>query len=355
MKHRRLAVAASSCAVIVACGLAAVTTPSAPTQAQAPLSPVQVKALYTEKCQACHELTGKYDPTVNGYTRQDWVRTVRRMMNKPNSDIAPADADAITGYLAALAPRANNRRGPTDPWATDAFDVWTAAPTATRVFNFEAGNQAADLSPLTAGTAGPAALWHTVAGTTPDGTVMKEAPVKPNASRFALLMDRQDQGRNLDVKVRFQIQAGTVSPAVGIAFGFSGPKTYDVLRFDALHNSLSLLKIDEPTHTTIQTTPVILPSLPTATTAALPAANLPAAAPVPSDKPAAPGWHTLRLLVNNGQIRGWVDMDKRINTQDAGYTGGKVGLWTQGDTVALFDDWTVDLYDSVPPAVSPAQ
>ena len=57
------------------------------------------------------------------------------------------------------------------------------------------------------------------------------------------------------------------------------------------------------------------------------------------------GWHTLRLLVKNGQIRGWLDMNKRINIEDAAYEGGKIGLWSQGDTVAAFDDWTVDIYD----------
>ena len=117
-----------------------------------------------------------------------------------------------------------------------------------------------------------------------------------------------------------------------------------MLRFDALHNTLTLLKIDEPTHTPLQTTSVDQPAAPAA-----------ASVSPPPSKPAAPGWHTLRLLVSNGQIRGWVDMEKRISTQDAGYAGGKVGLWTQGDTVAVFDDWTVDLYDPAPTAPGPIQ
>ncbi len=66
----------------------------------------------------------------------------------------------------------------------------------------------------------------------------------------------------------------------------------------------------------------------------------------PPPTPLAPGWHTLRLLVKDGQVRGWLDMEKRINTTLPGYNGGKVGLWTQGNTVASFHDWTVDWYDA---------
>ena len=340
MLHRRFAAAALSGAAVISLVAAAATSPVTLAQAPTPPMPmdqIHVKALYTEKCQACHEITGKYDPAVNGYSPQEWRRTVNRMARKTDSNISPTEAGYITDYLGALAPR-NNRRGPVDPWATDATDVWAVTPTATRVFNFEPGGALTALTPTTAGVIGPAAVWHTVAGTTPDGTVMKVAPVKPSPSRFALLMDRQDQGRNLDVKIRFQIQSGAVSPAVGIVFGFTSTKTYDVLRFDSLHNTLSLLKIDEPTHTVLQTTPVVQPATP------VPA--LASSVTTPSAKPAAPGWHTLRLLVSSGQIRGWIDREKRVSTQDSGYTGGKVGLWTQGDTVALFDDWTVDLYDT---------
>jgi hypothetical protein len=50
--------------------------------------------------------------------------------------------------------------------------------------------------------------------------------------------------------------------------------------------------------------------------------------------------------VHGGQARGWLDMQKRISTALPGYTGGKVGLWSQGNTVASFDDWTVDWHDA---------
>jgi hypothetical protein len=275
-----------------------------------------------------------------------------RMMRKKDSNISDADAADITRYLVSLAPREDRRnQRPVDPWATDSQDVWTTAPTETRVFNFEEAALLSELTPVSAGAPGPAAAWHTVAGVPPDGTVMKEASVKSNPSHFALLMDRHDEGRNLDVRVRFKIEAGTASPAVGIVFGFANSKTYDVLRFDAKTNTLSLIKIAEPVHTTLQETAVVQPSIPAAATAANALPVYPHEGPHDAGKAVDPGWHTLRLLVNNGDVRGWIDMEKRVSTQDSAYAGGKVGLWTQGDTVALFDDWTIDLYD--PPAAAP--
>ena len=140
-------------------------------------------------------------------------------------------------------------------------------------------------------------------------------PVAPTPSRFALLMDRKDQPRNLDIRVRFRIQAGKVSPAVGIVFGFAGPKSYDVLAYNQARNDLSLIKIAEPAHTTLQQTPITLPP----PTTGPPDGGRSVAAP-PAPVPPS-GWHTLRLLVKDGQIRGWLDMNKRISTQDADLSG----------------------------------
>ena len=166
------------------------------------------------------------------------------------------------------------------------------------------------------------------------------------ADRFALLLDRADQGRNADIRVRFRIDAGKASPAVGIVCAYTDPNNYTVLRCNQALGELALIQIAGPTHTTVQQTPITLPAAPAATVMPAAVGSAPApAAPVAAPAPLAPGWHTLRLLVHDGQVRGWVDMQKRISTTLPSYTGGKVGLWTQGNTTASFDDWTVDWYD----------
>lgn len=46
-------------------------------------------------------------------------------------------------------------------------------------------------------------------------------------------------------------------------------------------------------------------------------------------------------------------MQKRISVALPSDTTGSIGLWTQGNTSASFDDWTVDCYDPMPGSPAP--
>jgi mono/diheme cytochrome c family protein len=337
MKNLRPLVVLASVAAVGAVAVAASVVPTRPAVAAAPRADgAQVKALYGEKCSACHNLP---KPDEKGYSRAEWQRTVNTMLNKyhASESIAPGEAAQIVDYLATFAPKQARGGGhSSDPWATDTADVWTDAPQASRVFNFEGGGLAG-LAPVGAGTPGPAPVWS-VKSDRPgaDGLVARASGPAFRADRFALLLDRADAGRSVDVRVRFRIDAGKASPAVGIVFGYADPDHYAVLRCNQTLDDLALIQIAGTVHTTVQQTPLVLPAAP----ASPPPVVAPPAAPL------AAGWHTLRLLVRDGQVRGWVDMQKRVNVALPAYSGGKVGLWTQGNTSASFDDWTVDWYDS---------
>ena len=354
MNPRALAAALTSLSAAAVALSAGLTAPIRSVADTPKTDTAQVKALYAEKCSACHNLP---KPEEKGYTRPEWQRTVNTMLNKyhASESIAPAEAALIVDYLATFAPKreggGRNRR-PADPWATDTLDVWTDAPAATRVFNF-AGGSLAGLAPVGSGTPGPAPLWSVAAdGNGPDGMVARASGPHFRADRFALLLDRADTGRNADVRVRFRIDAGKSSPAVGIVCAYSGPDNYVVLRCNQALGDLSLIQIAGATHTTVQQTPITLPAPPAhPTETPNPGGAGVGAIPVAAPTPLAPGWHALRLLVHDGQVRGWVDMQKRISVALPNYGGGKVGLWTQGNTTASFDDWTVDWYDA--PKASP--
>ncbi len=340
----KLAVLASSVAAAGIAVSAALISPTRPVAADVPKADTaQVKALYAEKCSACHNLPA---PQEKGYTRAEWQRTVNTMLTKyhASDEIAPNEAAQIVDYLATFAPKQTGNGGPhsSDPWATDGTDVWTETPSASRVFNFESGGLSG-LSPVGSGTPGPAP----VCGVRPDkpgadGLVAHVSGPSFRPDRFAVLLDRSDGGRNIDVRVRFRIDAGKVSPAVGIVFGYTGPNQYTVLRCNQSLGDLALIQIAGPTHTTLQQTPIVLP----------PAASAPAS-PASPPTPLGPGWHTLRLLVRDGQAHGWIDMQKRISVSLPAPAAGKVGLWTQGNTAASFDDWTIDCYDAPPTAPAP--
>ena len=308
----------------------------------------QVKALYAEKCSACHNLPS---PEEKGYTRMEWQRTVSTMLTKyhASDEISAPQAAQIVDYLATFAPKTQaggtqtgGRQRGGDLWATDRLDVWTESPSASHVFNFEAGGLSG-LSPVGSGTPGPAPLCA-VRPDSPgaDGLVAHLSGPSFRADRFAVLLDKTDTGRSLDVRVRFRIDSGHESPAVGIVFGDTAPNQYTVLRCNAALGTLALIQIAGPVHTTLQQTPIALP----ASAGSDPAGSAPAT-------PLGPGWHTLRLLVHDGQVRGWIDMQKRISVTLPSYAGGKVGLWTQGDTSASFDDWIVDCYDAPAGSAAP--
>ncbi len=357
MTRRRFALLGLTLTAAGSVGAALLSNP--PAGAQSPAAPAldaaHAQSLYSEKCSACHNLP---DPKEKQMTRMEWQRTVNRMLvkYKASDSISPPEAAQIVDYLTTFAVRPGARTArPLDLWATDTRDVWTALPSTSRVFNFEGDGLAPGLAAAQAGAQGPAAVWKTVrASEQPDGMIVKVVPVRPDPARFALLLDKSDQGRSVDVRVRFQMLGGTVSPSVGIAFGIQDMAHYQVLRYDAHAQTLSLLQMDGPTHTPLQVTPLTLPQAVSPTSLTTAAGQGQEARDLnPSlSLSVGPGWHTLRLLVSDGQVRGFLDQTKRVSVADPNYAGGKVGLWAQGDTLAGFDDWTVDIYDAPPPAAS---
>jgi len=301
---------------------------------------VDKKALFSQKCSACHNLP---NPTELSYTRAEWRRTVDTMLTKykASDEISPTEADQIVDYLATFAPHADNRPPVgSRQWSSEEDDVWFTSPNRTVITSFEGGT---DLAGFTHAVDGDHAkpVWKTIAdGDNADSTVARVTSAGADAGSFALLIDPHAKGADIDVKVRFKIVSGDTSPAVGIAVGVADSHHYDVIRYNRKTNDLSLIAIAAAVHTTVQSTPVNVDG------GADPAMT------VALDTHAAE-WHTLRVQVKGGHIRGWVDSYKRINTTLPGYTGGSVALWTQGDTTAAFDDWSTDLYDPIP-STSPA-
>jgi len=73
-----------------------------------------------------------------------------------------------------------------------------------------------------------------------------------DAGSFALLIDPHAKGSDIDVKVRFKIVSGDVSPAVGLAIGVRTATTYDVVPLQPQDHDLSLIYIAGAVHATVQ-------------------------------------------------------------------------------------------------------
>ena len=49
-------------------------------------------------------------------------------------------------------------------------------------------------------------------------------------------------------------------------------------------------------------------------------------------------WHVLKSKMVGDHIECYLDGKKLLDAHDSTYLSGKIGIWTQADTVAAFDD-----------------
>jgi hypothetical protein len=275
-----------------------------------------VKALYREKCSACHALP---DPVEKGLTRAQWRVTVDRMLTKyhASDSISPDQARQIVNYLATFAPG----RAPNGPSANDAGDVWPAMPASSHVFTFAGPSALAGLIPASAGGAKGSASWKPlVDNTAPDGSIVRIRAAGADADRSFLLLADKYPGHDLDLHTSFRVLPDGTSSAVGIVVGYRDPSDYDIVRCQEKSHYVAFTQIRGGMESTVKR--VDIPDV------------------------AAPRWRVLRVQCRDGRLRAWLDYNKLIDADQPDYTGGKAGLWTQGDTAADFDDLAVDVYDA---------
>jgi len=102
--------------------------------------------------------------------------------------------------------------------------------------------------------------------------------------------------------------------AGGIVWRFTGPRSYYVVRANALENNVSLYYMWLGLRRTIQYVD----------------------APVPANQ-----WNTLRVEFEGEQIKVLLNGKTYIDVRDDHISGaGQVGVWTKADSVTAFDDFS---------------
>jgi Domain of Unknown Function (DUF1080) len=101
---------------------------------------------------------------------------------------------------------------------------------------------------------------------------------------------------------------------LGLVFRFRDPRSYYVVRANALENNVRLYKMVNGRRKQFAGAEV----------------------KVTSDQ-----WHTLRVVARGDHLVCYFNGEKLIDAQDATYTTSKVGLWTKADSVTAFDDLKV--------------
>lgn len=163
---------------------------------------------------------------------------------------------------------------------------------------------------------GPAGNW--VVKAMPDAPSGKQVVEQTDAdatdTRFPVLIANDGEYGDLDVSVRGKALSGKVDQGIGLVFRFRDPKSYYVVRANALEDNVRLYKMVNGKRLQFA------------------GANT---------KVSTGQWHTLRVVAKGDHLTCFYDGKPVIDAHDKTYASGKVGLWTKADSVIAFDDLTV--------------
>ena len=116
---------------------------------------------------------------------------------------------------------------------------------------------------------------------------------------------------NVLVSTSFKPISGSIDRAAGIIFHVQDRNNYYIVRANALENNVDIRKYVNGRRTTLKT----------------------ASANVLSGQ-----WQELRVEVVGSRIRGFLNGQLVVETNDDTFKSGRVGLWTKADSVTCFDD-----------------
>ncbi len=147
-----------------------------------------------------------------------------------------------------------------------------------------------------------------------------DTPSKPNAlcqignAEFPAIALGPTVYGDFTVTVRFKPISGRQDQAAGIIFRIQDKDNYYILRANALEANVNLYKYVGGSRSDIKDG---------------------------AGKTATGQWQELRLEATGDRLRGFLNGVLVVETTDATYRAGRVGLWTKADSVTCFDDLSV--------------
>ena len=163
---------------------------------------------------------------------------------------------------------------------------------------------------------GPEGKWvvKEMAGAPSGSHVVEQTDADRTDVRFPVLIADKGEYSDLDASMKGKALSGKVDQGMGLVFRFRDPKSYYIVRANALENNFRLYKMVNGKRLQFA------------------GANV---------KVSSNEWHTLRAVVKGDHIICYFDGKALIDAHDKTYTTGKVGLWTKADSIIAFDDLTV--------------
>lgn len=255
--------------------------------------------LYRANCDGCHEL---YDPESPKRTRKEWDEIMTRMVKQRGATLTPQQYTAVLNYL--------------DSFNRPKREIkWVEAPAKSRKAVFaaaDAGKLPAEWVDQVVG-ADMEIPWAVSVDPTTKGAFV--GPLKTaGENQFPVLIDNSGLVQDGSIQARMQIVSGQGKLGAGVVFGFRNSQSYFGCR--------------------ISPTDVVLYEVHGGQRALL------ARAPMPL---ANKKWHSLGVDLAGKEVRVSVNGQPvpSLTRTLAAYQGGRTGVHTQGDTVAVFDQWAV--------------
>jgi 3-keto-disaccharide hydrolase len=148
---------------------------------------------------------------------------------------------------------------------------------------------------------------------------------EPDHYPIALLRDLQ--AKDVTLSAYLKPMGGTMDQSQGLIWRVQDKDNYYAVLANALDSQLHLLKIVDGQPQEIASAPIQI------------AVQFEQDAPTPTW-----GWYTLKVETEDSRIAVWFDGEKKLEVTDKTFMrSGKIGFITHADSVALFDDLSVQV------------
>ncbi len=155
--------------------------------------------------------------------------------------------------------------------------------------------------------------------------VLAQTAADRNRFRYALALYDKAYCHNGDLSVSLKVVSGKFEQTAGLIWRYQDPNNYYMLSVSANQDTIGVFKIVDG-----QRTPVarLAPGL---------------KAFQVSHRIDPQEWNVLRVAFRESQMTVFFDHRKVMDADDTGIQKpGKTGVWTEGDTVAYFDDFHIE-------------
>jgi hypothetical protein len=257
--------------------------------------------VYRANCGGCHEL---HDPEDPKRTRDEWHAILDRMVKDRGASLDEREYGAVLNYLDSFnRPKREIR--------------WKAAPAKSRTALFavaDSGKLPAEWVDLTLGGDAPAP-WAIQADGAGKSAFLQPLKTVPEG-QFPAAIDNTGIVTNGSLSARAQLLSGRGAVGAGVIFGFRDAQNYYGVRLGP--KDVVLYEVQGGQR-----------ALRARSVSAIPLRQ----------------WQTVEVALTGKQVK--VTLNGKPLPELAvtleGYAGGHVGLHTQGDTVAVFDQWRLTI------------